>query len=70
MLWCHVRHINLVKIHPQRITQNDKKFANDLNYYKVGFPVRENILAKLKRKKKIYIKGAAIDMRYFARSRS
>ena len=24
-LWCHVRHVNPVKIHPERITQNDKK---------------------------------------------
>ena len=24
-LWCHVRHINPVKIHPERITQEDKK---------------------------------------------
>ena len=39
-LWCHVRHINPVKIHPERITQNDKKLANDLDYDKVGFPVR------------------------------
>ena len=22
-LWCHVRHVNLVKIHPERITQED-----------------------------------------------
>ena len=30
-LWCHVRHINSVKIHPERITQANKKFANDLD---------------------------------------
>ena len=24
-LWCHVRHINAVKIHPERITWEDKK---------------------------------------------
>ena len=24
-LWCHVRHINPVKIHPERITREDKK---------------------------------------------
>ena len=23
-LWCHVRHTNPVKIHPERITKNDK----------------------------------------------
>ena len=26
-LWCHVRHINPVKPHPERIIQEDKKFA-------------------------------------------
>ena len=26
-LWCHVRHINPVKIHPERITKEDKKLA-------------------------------------------
>ena len=31
-LWCHARHINSVKIHPERITQADKKLANNLNY--------------------------------------
>ena len=24
-LWCHVRHLNLVKRHPERITKEDKK---------------------------------------------
>ena len=31
-LWCHVRHIEAVKIHPERIIQNDKGFVNDLDY--------------------------------------
>ena len=30
-LWCHVRHINLVKIHPERTTREDKKLVNNLN---------------------------------------
>ena len=37
----HVRHVNPVKIYPERITQNDKEFANDLNYYGVEFRVRQ-----------------------------
>ena len=45
-LWCHVRHINLVKLDPERITQNDKKLVNDLNYDVVGFPVREKVFSK------------------------
>ena len=34
-------HINPVKIHPERITREDKKLANDLDYDGVEFPVRE-----------------------------
>ena len=39
-LWFHVRHINPVKEHPERISKNDKKIAcNLLNYDEIGFPV-------------------------------
>ena len=30
-LWCHVRHINPVKIHPERIRKDDRKLVNDLD---------------------------------------
>ena len=40
-LGCHVRHVNLVKIHPERITREDKKLVNDLNYDEIEFPVLE-----------------------------
>ena len=39
-LWCHIRHINPVKIHPERITREDKKLVNSLNHNGVGFPDR------------------------------
>ena len=38
-LWCHIRYTNPVKIHPERITREDKKLANNLSYDGVGFPV-------------------------------
>ena len=38
-VWCHVRHINPVKMHPERITREDKKLLNDLNYDEIKFPV-------------------------------
>ena len=50
-LWCHVRYINSVKIHPGSITQNDKKLVNDLNY----FPIREKDFSKIKTKSNICI---------------
>ena len=50
-LWCHVRYINPVKIHPERITQEDKELVNKLDNDGIEFPVREKILARLKRKR-------------------
>ena len=55
VLWCHVRYINPVKIHPERIPQNDKKLANDLDYDKVGSPVREKDFSKIEIKNNIWI---------------
>ena len=37
-LWCHVRHLNLIKKHPERI-KKDKKLANNLNYEGIEFPI-------------------------------
>ena len=36
-LWCHVRHINPVKTHPERITQEDIKLVNNIIYDGVEF---------------------------------
>ena len=38
-LWCRVRHINPVKIHPERIAREDKKLVNSLNYAGIQFHV-------------------------------
>ena len=38
-LWCHIRHLNSVKIHLQRITKEDKKMINDFNCEGIKFPV-------------------------------
>ena len=54
-LWSHVRHFNPVNIHPERITNNDKKLANDLDYDGVEFPVREKGFSKIERKNNICI---------------
>ena len=54
-LWCHVRHINPMKIHPERITQNDKKLPNDLDYCWIRFPVREKKFSKIETKNNICI---------------
>ena len=54
-LWCHVRHINPVEIPPERMMQEDKKLANNLNYDRVGLPVREKDFSKIEKKNNICI---------------
>ena len=54
-LWCHVKHINPVKIHTERITREDKKLANDLDYDGIEFPVREKDFSKIEKKNNICI---------------
>ena len=45
-LWCHVRHINPSKEHPEIIFKNDKKIADKLNYDGLEFPVQEKDWSK------------------------
>ena len=54
-LWCHVKHINPVKIHTERITREVKKLANDLDYDGIEFPVREKDFSKTEKKNNICI---------------
>ena len=49
-LWCHARHINPVKIHPEKIERKDKKLANSLNYDGIEFPVRQKDFSKIETK--------------------
>ena len=37
--WCHIKHLNPLKIHPERITKEDKNMVNDLDYGGIKFPV-------------------------------
>ena len=54
-LWCNAEHIIPVKIHPERITRNDKKLANDLKYDGIEFSLRERDCCKIERKNNICI---------------
>ena len=54
-LWCHVRHINPVKIHSEGITREDKKLVNNLNNDWVKIPVREKDFSKIEKKNNICI---------------
>ena len=55
-LWCHIRHINLVQIHPQGMRQKDKQMINDLDYKGIEFPVSKKDFSKIEAKNKIGIK--------------
>ena len=46
-LWCHVRHINPLKEHPERIKKIDKEIACNLNYDGIEFPVKEKDFKKI-----------------------
>ena len=46
-LWCHVRHINPVKEHPERILKIDKKIACNLNYDEIEFAVEQKDFKKI-----------------------
>ena len=54
-LWSHNRHLNPLKIHPERITQSDKELAKKLHYSGITFPVTINQIAQIERQNEINI---------------
>ena len=46
-LWCHVRHINPLKEHPEIIKKIDRGIASNLNYDGIEFPVTEKDFKKI-----------------------
>ena len=49
-LWCHVRHINPSKEHPERILKNNKKTAEKLDYDEIEFSVQEKDFSKIEKR--------------------
>ena len=45
---CHVRHVNPIKMHPERIIREDKYLLIILNMVELNFLYEEKLLAKLK----------------------
>ena len=54
-LWCHVRHLNPVNSHATRITEEDRRIADTLDYSDVTFPVSERDYGKIEDKNSICI---------------
>ena len=48
--WCHVRHLNPLKTHPERITELDKQMVNNLDYGDIKFLVSKKDYTKIERK--------------------
>ena len=53
--WCHIRHLNLVKTHPERITKEDQNMINDLNYEEIKFPLSKKYYCRIERQSNICI---------------
>ena len=54
-LLCHIRHLNPLKIHPQRITKAQKNMINDLDYKGIEFPVSKTDFGKIEKKNNLCI---------------
>ena len=54
-LWCHIRDLNPLKRHPERITKADKDMVNGLDYEGIEFPVPKKYCCKIEQNNKIYI---------------
>ena len=54
-LWCHIRHLNPLKIHPERITKADKNMVIDLDYESFEFPVSKKDFGKIEQKSNVCI---------------
>ena len=49
--WCHIRHLNPLKICSERKTKADKNMVNDLDYESIKFPVLKKYYCKIEQKK-------------------
>ena len=60
-LWCHIRHLNLVKTHPERIAKKDKELVSKLNYDEINFPVSKKYYCKIEKQNNICINVFCYD---------
>ena len=54
-LWCHIRHSNPSKTHPERTTNADGRMFNDLDYVDIKFPVSKKDYSRIEKKNTICI---------------
>ena len=61
-LWCHVRHLNPRKVHPERITGLDRESVKKLDYSGITFPVTINDIDRIEKQNKININLFGYDI--------
>ena len=54
-LWCHIRHLNFVKRHPERITKENKNMVDDLDCEGIKVTVSKKDYCRIKRQNNICI---------------
>ena len=54
-LWCHIKHLNPLKAHPERIGKADKKMVNDLDYEGIEFHISKEGVSRIKQKNNVCI---------------
>ena len=59
--WYHVRHLNPLRHHNERITQKDREIAKTLDYSGVTFPVTIRDIGKIEKQNKININVFGYD---------
>ena len=64
-LWCHVKHINPLKEHPERIKKTDEKIAEKLHYDGIEFPVQEKDFGKIEGKNMYALTYLVMKMSWF-----
>ena len=54
-LWCHTRHLNLLKTHPERIAKADKNMINYFDHEGIKFLVSKKDFSKFEKKNNICV---------------
>ena len=61
-LWCNTRHLNPLRMHPERIIKADRNMVNNLNYEGFEFLVCKKDYCKIEQTNNIFIKGTVMQI--------
>ena len=60
-LWYHIRHLNTLKIHPERTINADRKMANNIGHVDIKLPVSKKHYSKIEQKNNICINAFSYE---------